>query len=218
MAKIRLNPKSIVSRTISLYNDLDKFIKNSNPPKCQINCCDCCSDYFHVSEPEFYTLLYYVINKYGDDYLKEKIKYSKKAVLFLKEQYPNEYIKLTQINCPISYNDLFDIPKTLKIKCPFLCNGKCDIYECRPFICRVFGITKDNICNKAKGNNIDINLFIDNGRLKRLFFPREKVEKPYPIIDWLASMSELMLFSGSYVNSYSLDSTTFYLQKNHKNI
>jgi Fe-S-cluster containining protein len=124
---------------------------NNIEPYCKAGCFYCCNDFFFVSDIEF------------DIIIKELEKWSKNKfnrLLQRIESYWNQFQKkyptvaydfqvhkytFGQLINEINRSEI--INKT-SIPCPFLDNeGKCSIYNVRPFVCRTFGTTKSIVNN-----------------------------------------------------------------------
>lgn len=207
----KIKATSIVGRTISLYEDFDLFLSNNHTVKCIEKCHSCCSDYFYISEWEFYTILFYIQNEYEPQYTFDKINYSKKQLNLIRSNYHDEYEHLNGLCFDSSIESTFRPKSNLHIVCPFLNDsGLCDIYPVRPMICREYGRIKHCYCDFLPQTKlIDINGFSDNNRIEKLYSPYG-LRKPYPIIDWLGSMTEQILISDRFKKSFSVDNIKFY--------
>lgn len=52
----------------------------------------------------------------------------------------------------VAKNGIFPISQG--ITCPFFQGGQCQVYDARPFICRLFGHSKRLVCSKGYNTNI----------------------------------------------------------------
>lgn len=208
----KIKPFSIVGRTLSLYDDIDKFVSSSSKPSCIDGCCQCCNDYFYIYEWEFYTILFYLVNLNDDDYLSSKINYSKECIEHIKINNLEEYRRLNSQNKPQIPGELMLPQHNLGIKCPFLsCNNRCEIYEVRPLMCREYGVFEHTYCDKITNQKfINIDEFKGNNRISRIMYPNGTFRIPYPIIEWLGSMARPILASNKLKLSYSVSDFDFY--------
>ncbi|HBR01149.1 MAG TPA: hypothetical protein DD738_00885, partial [Ruminiclostridium sp.] len=141
-----VHPLSTVGRMLVFYRDLDISIGNLGNV-CIQSCCDCCYDYFYISLKEFFAILHFIRSQRGEWYLKKKILMAKDNLEALKRQSPEEYQRLNstfdKIPLDISmvrklFNDTQYVKK-LNRPCIFLQHGQCEIYQVRPYICRLYG-------------------------------------------------------------------------------
>ena len=85
---------------------------------CKKGCSYCCGLTVHVAIPELYIIFEHLLKTRSADCLKKLIKNLK--------SYVREMDKCQSVT------------EKLRIKCTFLENGICSIYECRPFSCRAW--------------------------------------------------------------------------------
>jgi len=200
--KLELNSKSLIANLLTVYEKLDEEYLNIKNTPCQKGCNDCCSDFFHISVIEFFSILRAL--SIADD--KNILKYSKKAKEAIKD---------------------IVLPKTDELRIPGFppcifvneTNGSCNIYEVRPVLCRMYGYSKEltdcqHVCSSnvfssdlmKHNKNINIGNDID-------FFTIQdgKIEMPgHPIIYWFSKFDESgkllsqrmrALFNASYCGS-----------------
>ena len=208
-----IKSSSIIGRTLSLYNHLDIFIRQNKESTCVANCNSCCNNYFYISEWEYYTLLFYVLSTYDDEYINSKIGYSIDCLDMIQNTYPDEAKRLDyNAKSSTTYSDYVCDNCDIIIRCPFLNEkGLCDIYEVRPLICRLYGTFMHASCQKINcANLISIEKFEYLNLIDELICPNGSFRKPYPIIDWLGSMTIKIISSGKFKKSYSADKVKFY--------
>lgn len=139
------------------YQNFDKKVyKEHIAASCPNDCCECCYDFFFISENEFLTILDYLMVQGNYQIFMEK---AKNYADFIKKHYPNIH---KDIDCYMETmnNENFDAKYfndnyfwKRDIPCIFLKNGKCAIYEVRPAVCRGYGVCQ--YCSKIN-NNLNI--------------------------------------------------------------
>lgn len=209
-----LNERSIIARMLSLYNKIDEILSENIEFKCKNNCCECCSDYFYISEEEFLVILNYMEDKFNMEeiqYIKEK---SIQYMEYIKNNYNEEYKALNTVILEknIKGNDKSLIKKlmpdsNIKIKCIYLSDGKCSIYKVRPIICRIYGtINLINSCKIVKRKKDTLNYakfykFIYeisiNNKIGKIL-NKEIIEKKYPMAEFINDMYDYYILSGKY--------------------
>jgi len=166
------------------YNDysISVMVKNTCPHGCN----KCCQDYFFISIVEFYLILERLLQTKDklDEYIEKAIKYEQS----FKQLYPKEFGTLSEL-MPNNYLNQFEDKYfsdnrvgLTKLDCIFINDkGKCDIYNFRPSICRLFGTeeTCKIIQNKSFKSEFRKELLAEiisiNGNGQRI------IERPYPI-------------------------------------
>lgn len=123
---MKLNQNILIDQLLDFYSKLnnvfDKVNKNYPDVQCKTGCNRCCKFY---GSPELYQLEWqniqnYIKNKFTD---KEIKRIERKFIQgLLNDQNNNNEESVTE--------------------CPFIYKNMCSIYENRPFICRLFGLSK----------------------------------------------------------------------------
>jgi len=163
-----------VAEMLDLYKELDGEISqkiefNKVKPFCAKVCCECCDEYFYVSEVEYRAIKHFLKESNIDvtAYIAESKRQSEQLVA----EYPQEWDKLCSSDTK-DFQELSDDGALRKFApCIFLKDGICKIYPVRPIICRLYGISMyynwcDEIENAIRGmsnGNIDWNVL--NARL-----------------------------------------------------
>ncbi len=127
----------------ALADKIFERVKNEYPKnyKCEITCCDCCYALFDIG---FVEALY--INHHFNEKFKEE-KERRESIIEKANKADRVIYKLKKK----SYKEVFENKKDEneivlnmsleRIKCPLLNEeNKCDLYEYRPIICRLYGI------------------------------------------------------------------------------
>ncbi|WP_154662810.1 YkgJ family cysteine cluster protein [Ruminococcus albus] len=190
-----ISKTSCIGSVVQLYLNINKDLRLRLKPKCLSNCCQCCNDLFFISPPEFYTILFYLKEYMGEDYILAKIQYSQAMLNKLKnacpsyDDYSSSYLSFDKD----LYISLHDTLENHKIRCPFLnSKGHCDIYPVRPLICRLYGW---KIQCKNIGKTMKYNKYEKYNEFQKLNGYNGKFEKEYIIIDYLAELAPLLLFN-----------------------
>lgn len=215
----KLNAKSKCSEMLELYNNIDiaidKYLPQKQDVKCKKGCSKCCSNYFGISGCEMLLILEY-ISLYCPDKAYQYIEKGKSNNKLFSKKYPLLY---QQLNKPIPpskgheylLSELYSTGAKSKVdlSCVFLnpTTQSCEIYDVRPFICRVHGLfytsdSDDNveICKiigtqkENKANMIDGTMFLKS--YEDITFPKVKIngtpqclfERLYPIFHIYAFM------------------------------
>lgn len=205
-----LNEDSLVGNLIKIYYELDSIVKEKIDCICQEGCSECCSDYFYISEEEFLVIMNYMIRNFSEEEINKVKSKAQEYIMNIKENYTSEYEKLNtviKVNEKVNYEMLITREGNLKIPCVFLNEGKCSIYEIRPFICRFYGTrNKDYGCNKVYIKKLDYsegemdNILLEkriNSEFKKII-GEEYIERGYPISDFIYSMYDFNIKSGKY--------------------
>lgn len=128
-------------------NDLNKEISKHKNIACGEGCSRCCNQLINIFPIEEIDILNEVENK--------MVSYKKEIVRKQMET----WLKFYQENTPdklLEEEDLKEFNKKLKlndIKCPFLIDHKCSIYDARPLACKAFISDDKEKCNKGILNN-----------------------------------------------------------------
>jgi Fe-S-cluster containining protein len=122
------NSKTLESFFYNLQT-LNSEIDSSYPNiQCKTGCNRCCKFY---GSPEIFDFEWNIIKKHIEDsFTNSELKRIEKKLNDGFSNYKNK-----QINNNINPESFFE--------CPFIYKNKCSIYEKRPFICRVFGYSKN---------------------------------------------------------------------------
>jgi len=141
-----INEESEAAAKIIIYNQLENNFKEhiqiaSGLSLCGPGCTDCCYDYFTVQSIEF-DLIINELAKWDEEKLNNLIKRVDKYWSILKDEYP----AATQLLLKATANDVEEINSSIdktSFPCVFLdeTTHLCQIYDFRPFKCRIFGTT-----------------------------------------------------------------------------
>jgi len=210
-----IHPNSRAARLIQVFKELDDRIHRHYEgqeikPPCKPGCTECCHQYFPVSLTE-YGMILYEMREWSEE---EKDRVLEKARIYTEKfmtNYPQIYDYLEQDST--GDTDILKMVKNLpdehKLPCIFLedDSGKCKVYNVRPVICRVHGISHytkygDNeICtvigleSSAKSWMPDFTCIIDNQQYK--------FESVYiPSLNQLIKEKEYPLFYIMYFDHY----------------
>lgn len=128
-------------------NDINKEISKHKKIDCKEGCSRCCNQLINIFPIEEIDILNEVENK--------MVSYKKEIV---KNQM-REWLQFYQNNTPdklLDENDLNEFNKKLianSIKCPFLIENKCSIYDSRPLACKSYVSDDMQKCNKGVLHN-----------------------------------------------------------------
>jgi Fe-S-cluster containining protein len=187
-----------------MYQELDVLSANC-AAECQKNCSRCCYDYFYVSEVEFYTVLFSFHKKGAnvlDNHIDNMFKKSQELLLSLKEHCPAEYEKVYGLNVDytkgVAYHlNPIDIIKGFEqtLPCVFLNDGKCTIYDVRPFICRTYGTFYDsnniqNNCNRVHyGRSSGYPESLLKQKINSISMVGDNLRVPKPLFYWFGEIA-----------------------------
>lgn len=150
-------------------NDINKEISKHNNIACCEGCSSCCNQLINIFPIEEIDILNEIENKM----------ISSKKEIVKKQMY--DWLKFYQENTPdklLEQEDLKEFNIKLKqndIKCPFLIDHKCSIYNARPLACKAFISDDKEKCNKGILNNSLIH------------------EEKYPILNEVAKENAMFL-------------------------
>lgn len=187
---IRINGESKLAKIYQGNHNFDLACKEMNiQNQCIQDCFECCKDIFFISENEFLLILEKLIYEKADiSFYLEKAEKIQNAVVKI---YPE---LMTQLKT-VSTNNKIDL--LIKSSCDGLVNeelppciflnerNKCDIYEIRPGICRMYGST--NTCRKLNNPDLQISACTQMEIEQDVILgPKGKkiIKRPYPIFYW----------------------------------
>lgn len=179
-----INENSIAAEIIKFYkefdNELQRNVFEKLNVKCKKGCCECCGDFFPISEVEFAIIMDYLMQEKGKDTVQMIIKKGLEQNEFFKREYPDYYQQLEEDLNGRGVDEALrltiqNMPTKQGEQCVFLNDdASCSIYEVRPIICRTYGLCyrssmQDdyNICSKipclkdAKKNMLCIDKYND---------------------------------------------------------
>ncbi|MBK8368183.1 MAG: YkgJ family cysteine cluster protein [Bacteroidetes bacterium] len=153
-----------------IYTDIDRFI-GTQSNCCKKGCAYCCHQQIEVMNVEKEVINEFITSELSDQ-TKEIIKENLNVWL-------DYFDSNTPDNKTLDGNDVFKDfgSKAAKdgLKCPFLIDNLCSIYEMRPMTCRVHIVESEpEFCNKNKLRDSTPNSF--HTRLKIVNFLRSKSE------------------------------------------
>lgn len=144
-----INPNSLVANCLMAYSEVDKHIsneicENSYSFTCSKGCSKCCSDYFFISEVEYFTILNYLISNPSDFNLFQIQDIANQAILHLQRNNKKAFDLIDEYmpdgdNFFTRQRFFDDNASEYKYPCIFLKDNLCSIYPVRPFVCRTFG-------------------------------------------------------------------------------
>ena len=149
-----INPDSLIADLIRFYQKMDSRIlegkANGKCNTCKESCNTCCNHYFAVSSTEFDYITYEYTKRYGVKKWQELL--TKAKVKWEKFREHNKETAAYEEDMREGGKDVFDCTVKAVSKCntthedsPCLFlneDGKCSIYDIRPFICRFQGYFK----------------------------------------------------------------------------
>ncbi len=182
------------------------FLTKQLKSKCNVNflckegCASCCSEYFYVSKTEYMVIVDYLAKSKAD--IHAIIQKSRRIKDFVKSNYKSEYAKL--ISNTVSLDDFNDNGLSLNVPCIFLQDNKCTVYNVRPIICRLYGISSEyNLCHKVAHESSSKSL--DSMTVPIPYAPEwqygidyEMVDnkvvlhKPYPLFWWFSDKEQVI--------------------------
>lgn len=205
-----INNESILRGLLSKYAALDQALEKIRQKQnvqyvCAQGCNECCKDYFYISMVEYFLIKYTLITQ-G---IFEKIRtLGEQQYLQLRHDVNSEYENLEHknTNANIIWKDHMHTKRFLL--CPLNDHqGHCVVYQVRPIICRLYGRTNDflpcDIIQKTcksffspKLNEKKLHKHILNVRVEPQWLEEDNgfiqvgeqtiVQRPYPLIYWLA--------------------------------
>lgn len=139
-----IDEKSLAADKLRIYGKLDQDLKahqENGTTLCVPGCSDCCHDYFAFQSVEF-DLILNELTKWDTEKLKSLIKKIEKYWEMLESEYP----EATRILLSGNGNEIEEVNNTIdktSFPCIFLdeTTQLCQIYNSRPFKCRIFGNT-----------------------------------------------------------------------------
>lgn len=170
---------SLVDYGIQKMSELDSRIlslrkKHSREAFCKPGCNDCCSDYFYISQTEYFILRQALISR---NELPELKNAAQELMRILEREYPEELHRLiadVDINKAFTGNQEY---LRQLAACPLndLKSGLCRFYEHRPITCRIYGNNVERGCC----DNIKEDFKMPDGTVDQT-----KIEK-YLIDEWI---------------------------------
>jgi len=139
-----IHEESQAAAKLRIYSQLENDLKThrqltNGTSLCVEGCSDCCFDYFSIQSIEFDLIL----NKLAN-WDEKKLKNLIKKVDRYWKMLVNEYPKVTRLLSKATNNDIEKINSSIdktSFPCIFLdkTTRLCQIYDVRPFKCRIFG-------------------------------------------------------------------------------
>jgi len=144
-----IHEESIAAAKLKVYGELNEKLKGhrqnaKEDSLCIEGCSDCCFDYYTIQSIEFDMILN-ELSKWDEDRLNDLIKRVDKYWNMFEEEYP-EVKKLLSSNNKKELEEINSSIDKTSFPCVFLdeITYLCQIYEVRPFKCRIFGNTYYN--------------------------------------------------------------------------
>ena len=175
---VRNDKKSLADAKLKIYTQLECDLKrhrqiSNGMSLCVQGCSDCCFDYFTIQSIEFYLILN-ALAKWDEEKLNNLIKRVDKYWIMLENEYPEVTLLLLNTSDIEIEKINSSIDKT-SFPCIFLDDTTqlCQMYDIRPFKCRIFGntfyfpeaeegavgITCQRYANILNDENFDVILF-----------------------------------------------------------
>lgn len=206
---------SIVARLYKLYSRIDNEIvdqkeRNKIEFICKKGCSECCSQCFNVSESEFIVIIDYLMKNWDSEKVNDVIKTCKEQREIIRHDFPEFTQKLEEFIGGKSVIDFLYTDLHTPLKLPFPCifldreSQSCMIYEIRPLICRIHGVSlvdpeNDNeVCSKIpsilsmSNKLVDLHhLREDIGSFTLIGTGNKKIlRRPYPIFYYMNMVFE----------------------------
>ncbi|MBU3142391.1 YkgJ family cysteine cluster protein [Clostridium sp. CF012] len=141
-----IHEESQASAKLKIYSQLEYDLKTHRQTAngvslCVPGCSDCCFDYFTIQSIEF-DLILNDLSKWDEEKLNNLIKRVDKYWIMLENEYP----EATRLFLNVTDNDIEKVNSSIEktsLPCIFLdvTTQLCQIYNFRPFKCRIFGTT-----------------------------------------------------------------------------
>lgn len=177
---MKLNQNILIDQLLNFYSTLDKVFDevNKNYPEiqCKTGCNRCCKFY---GSPEIYQLEWHNIQKHIEN------KFSDKEIKRVERKF------LQGLS-----NDLNNNHEESVTECPFIYKNMCSIYEKRPFICRIFGLSKFE--NKLMTCSEELNRWENKG--SKLIPDKEYLE--IELLNFLQSENKEIKSINQWLNNY----------------
>lgn len=223
-----INPQSSVGKAYCYFNFLNNYI-NAHKNKsniCPKNCFECCYDYFYIGTREFYAIIHYLNNEFGNEYILEKMNLAQKYYEQFKHEFPDEFKKTNTIYCgkidKTTINEIINLHCSdkdihrLSTPCIFLnSKGKCDVYPVRPDACRLYGSVYNSLyqniglCSKVSLDNLtDISEIDYTQQLYHDLWSTGNLNRGYSIMDWFATILPVYYTCPEILNQCSILSET----------
>jgi len=134
---------------------IDKFQSDGFQISCKKGCSSCCSYLVPLSIPEVFQLEEIILAK-GKSKSRQLMRNCLLAARSILKHKPPEILSCgaggRPEQGPVDINAVADWYSNLKIKCPFLLNGTCMVYEQRPLVCREHLVTVlPRLCEEKDG-------------------------------------------------------------------
>lgn len=241
--QLTFHPDSIIALTKSIYVTVDiycaeSFATNRNHSFCKRGCNLCCNDLFYVSRAEYYTIKNHLLSSHTNEL---EMYVSKAKVLYkqFKNDLPEEYEHLMQTTTIENIEDLLN-PKESNLRfkmCLFNDpqTGSCNIYDVRPFVCRIYGIAWDSdlFCENIQ-KEVSSWRFFRKSRVKKRMIQISPIrhlhqklisfesrsqqikDKPMPLIYWFANDDLGLQFGYKYGVEHNLsDFADWLISRSH---
>jgi Fe-S-cluster containining protein len=141
-----IHEESKAAAKLKIYSGLEYNFKTHRQTAkgislCVPGCSDCCFDYFTIQSIEF-DLILNELAKWDEEKLNNLIKRVDRYWVMMQKEYP----EATRLLLNATDNDIEKINSSIE-KTSFPCvfhdvtTGLCEIYDFRPFKCRIFGTT-----------------------------------------------------------------------------
>ncbi|MES2674236.1 MAG: YkgJ family cysteine cluster protein [Pseudomonadota bacterium] len=133
--------QAALRKSLDRYDNLiAKSIEESTiKPACKAGCAYCCYYKVEVRAAEMFLIKDYLINNYNESHIKQVLTDAKSNAAIIKTLTHEQHL-------------------TTNIKCPFLIESKCSVYQVRPFKCRNFHATDVSACENSFSDPGDLTI------------------------------------------------------------
>ncbi len=133
--------QAALRKSLDRYDNLiAKSIEESTiKPACKAGCAYCCYYKVEVRAAEMFLIKDYLINNYSESHIKQVLTDAKSNAAIIKTLTHEQHL-------------------ITNIKCPFLIESKCSVYQVRPFKCRNFHATDVSACEDSFSDPGDLTI------------------------------------------------------------
>lgn len=228
-----VHPKSRGAELLKLYRSLEeeteKHFQNSDwQSPCTAGCYRCCYDDFDISQTEFDLLILEMKSWPQEEFHKVLDKAWEQTIIQIKEK-PDIMQVLTGQFSEVGFDQLTrGSSKTLKenrnsFPCPLLDQGtgKCRVYNSRPLICRLYGVTESKkdesdreICEYLPSRTEVKDKLLDSNHFVKQYFDiiepyldpigERIIDRKRPIFLWFIALIDKIKAGAQYLDADNL--------------
>ncbi len=175
--------KNLYEQTKKLIHKIDLEYGTSSMTCMEYACSECCTKTFPYVSYYEYLFMRQWLDEQNEDYKKQTLKYAQDIVNSFKKSYGRAPIFVAGEKNVREY-----YPDDFHFSCPYLFEGKCNIYEPRPFTCRAYGYgSQDGV--KYKG----CNYFFEQFKFATNLHDERKVINMQSFFDFAQEVDEKLL-------------------------